>query len=184
MLKLPENIISGFGSFLSQKNVPTLSHNYYKKWLRYYLDYCYKYEHPAINPGSFPHFLNKLKEKKQTGAQQKQAHESIHLFYELVGQKPGLKRAVASIQHQKQWVKDIELNRKYENSINDPSPKQDSVVYSRKPEAGKEETNCDWRKTYTGLNYDSSFAPPISIKCFPLAVLGREWVCKRRQESE
>ncbi len=29
-----------------------------------------------------------------------------------------------------------------------------------------------------------SFAPPISIKHFPAAVLGREWACKRTQESE
>jgi integron integrase len=152
MLKIPENISSGFDSLLSERNVPITSHNDYKKWLRYYFDYCFKYQHVAINPDSLPNFLRKLKEKKQTGTQQKQAHEAIHLFYELASQKPGMKRPIASIQPQKQWIKDIESGGKYEISINDPPSKHDSVVYSRKPEAGKEETNCDWRKTYADLN--------------------------------
>jgi hypothetical protein len=43
-----------------------------------------------------------------------------------------MKRAMASMQPQKQWIREEE----------------DGSVYSRKPEAGKEETNCDWRKTY------------------------------------
>jgi len=71
MLKIPESVITGFSSFLNEKNM-----------LKYYLDYCHKYRFDYLNPVSLPNFLNKLKEKKQTGIQQKQAHESIGLFYE------------------------------------------------------------------------------------------------------
>jgi hypothetical protein len=82
MLKIPESVITGFSSFLNEKNIPVTSHNYCLKWLKYYLDYCHKYRFDYLNPVSLPNFLNKLKEKKQTGIQQKQAHESIGLFYE------------------------------------------------------------------------------------------------------
>jgi hypothetical protein len=80
MLKIPESVIAGFSSFLNKKNIPVTSHNYYLKWLKYYLDYCHKYRFDYLKPGSLPNFLNKLKEKKQTGIQQKQAHELIGLF--------------------------------------------------------------------------------------------------------
>ena len=96
MLKIPESIMAGFSSFLTMRNVPVTSHNYYKKWLRYYLDYCYKYRFYPLSPDSLPNFLNKLKEKKQTGIQQKQAHETIHLFYEFTSQQPNIKRVLAS----------------------------------------------------------------------------------------
>jgi hypothetical protein len=33
------------------------------------------------------------------------------------------------------------------------------------------------------MDKSSSFAPPISIKRFPVAVLGRGWACKRKQKS-
>ena len=71
MLKIPESVVASFGSFLTDRNIPSTSHGYYKKWVRYYLDYCHKYRFYYLNSDSLPNFLNKLKEKKQTGIQQK-----------------------------------------------------------------------------------------------------------------
>jgi len=65
ILKLPESAITGFSFFLNERNLPVTSHNYYLKWLKYYLDYCHKYRFDYLNPGSLPNFLNKLKEKKE-----------------------------------------------------------------------------------------------------------------------
>ena len=56
----------------------------YQKWLRYYLDFCRKYNFPQTQCGSLTHFLVKLQEKKQTKAQQDQASHSISLYYELI----------------------------------------------------------------------------------------------------
>ena len=42
----------------------------YQKWLRYYLDFCRKYNFSQTQRGSLTHFLMKLQEKKQTKAQQ------------------------------------------------------------------------------------------------------------------
>jgi len=84
MLPVPAKIDSGFFAFLEKRGIKPTYHNYYKKWLRYYLDYCFKYHCDPLNPQSLTNFLNKLKEKKQTAFQQKQAHESIGIFYELI----------------------------------------------------------------------------------------------------
>ncbi|MCD6485824.1 MAG: hypothetical protein J7K35_00635 [Syntrophobacterales bacterium] len=65
MLKIPESVVASFGSFLTDRNIPATSHGYYKKWFRYYLDYCHKYRFYYLNSDSLPNFLNKLKEKNR-----------------------------------------------------------------------------------------------------------------------
>ena len=41
----------------------------YRKWVRYYLDFCGKYRHPPRAAKSIEPFLAKLASKRQTGAQ-------------------------------------------------------------------------------------------------------------------
>ncbi len=51
--------------------------------MRYYLDFCQKYNFQSINPESLQNFLRKLGEKRQTQDQQKQASHAISLFYKI-----------------------------------------------------------------------------------------------------
>jgi hypothetical protein len=81
---------------------------------RYYLYYCHKYQLYALSPASLPSFLNKPKEKKQPGTQQKQANEATHLFYALVSQHPNIKQILASNEQQNHGIKDIGTNLKPE----------------------------------------------------------------------
>ena len=60
-------------AFLEKRTVPSSQHNEYKKWLRYYLEYCNKYVLPEGGAKSLSPFLGKLKEKKQTEIQIRQA---------------------------------------------------------------------------------------------------------------
>ena len=55
----------------------------YGKWLWYYLNFCEKYRFNQLNKENLVHFIKKLKDKKQTDQQQKQAIHSISLYYEL-----------------------------------------------------------------------------------------------------
>jgi hypothetical protein len=84
------------------------------KGYRYYLYYCHKYQLYTLIPASLPSFLNKPKEKKQPGTQQKQAHEVIHLFYAFVSQQPNIKKILASTEQQNHGIKDIGTNLKPE----------------------------------------------------------------------
>ena len=141
MLRVPEKIISYFSAFLSKRNIPITYHNYYKKWLRYYLDFCHKYRFDFLDPESLPHFLDKLKEKRQTGTQQKQAHESIRLFYALAGQQIEIKGTLEKITQRYQNVE--EKGAYFKPAIHDSGPVGDK--YNRKKSVNKEQNNQSWQ---------------------------------------
>ena len=68
MHKVPKDIQLQFKNALSKKQLPNLQ-EYYQKWLRYYYDFCHKYNHPLFENQSLVPFIEKLKEKKQTKSQ-------------------------------------------------------------------------------------------------------------------
>ncbi len=88
MLTIPSELEAKFQECLRNQAIPKGIHGFYKKWLRYYLDFCDKHHFPAAQRESLPHFLRKLQEKRQTKAQQEQAVSAIGLFYEILGEKP------------------------------------------------------------------------------------------------
>lgn len=65
MLKIPAQTLLPYDELLVKRAVPELSHFSYKKWLRYYLDFCHKFRFELSKSGNFSGFLNKLKDKKQ-----------------------------------------------------------------------------------------------------------------------
>jgi integron integrase len=89
MERIPENILTQFTSILKNRSVPPNFHNYYRKWLTFYFDFCNKYHHPSSNTASLDKFILKLKEKNQTAMQQKQAAEAVCLYYDLINNKIG-----------------------------------------------------------------------------------------------
>ena len=82
MLPLPAGLNEQFQAVLDRKGVARNKGFHYLKWLRYYLDFCAKYGFDKLHPATLPHFLDKLRQKNQTEAQQKQASETISWFYE------------------------------------------------------------------------------------------------------
>jgi hypothetical protein len=62
---------------MEKRTISSLQRNFYKKWLRYYLYFCAKYRLPDSSSKSLPQFLAKLREKKQTDEQIKQAAHGI-----------------------------------------------------------------------------------------------------------
>ena len=86
MLVIPTLLQARFENGLRKKQVPNNLHGTYKKWLRYYLDFCRKYDFPNTKKESFPNFISKLNEKGQTNAQREQAAKSISLYYEIIEQ--------------------------------------------------------------------------------------------------
>ena len=88
MLPVPPQLETQFEDRLRRNAVPKMAHGSYKKWLRYYLDFCEKYHFPAQHRESLPEFLGKLEEKRQSKAQQEQAASAIGFFYEIYEEKP------------------------------------------------------------------------------------------------
>ena len=131
MIPIPQNINTLYSALLIQKAVPDKYHPYYRKWLRYYLDFCQKYGFRQSDTKSLPHFIKKLKEKKQTDQQQKQAVDAISIYY---GEE--------TIRENKNVVS------KTNNKI--ISSKKDNL----KP------TNANWVPAYNDLNAEIALAFP------------------------
>jgi hypothetical protein len=87
MLRIPSALQSQFEECLRNKAIPKETHGLYRKWLRYYLDFCQKYDFPDAQRESLPPFLGKLAEKKQTKEQLEQAAHTIALYYESLDHK-------------------------------------------------------------------------------------------------
>jgi hypothetical protein len=57
MLPVPPQLETQFEDRLRRNAVPKTAHGSYKKWLRYYLNFCEKYHFPAQHRESLPEFL-------------------------------------------------------------------------------------------------------------------------------
>ena len=82
-MNIPLKIKTVFDLYLAKKNVPHAEHGNYRKWLRYYLDFCNKYRFDETKKESLPNFIKKLEEKHQSSNQQKQASDAVNLYYSL-----------------------------------------------------------------------------------------------------
>jgi len=102
MRKIPAALNAQFDALLVKKEIPQRLHSHYLKWLRYYLDFCQRYRFSESTPRSLPNFIRKLKEKRQTNVQQKQAKEAIYIYYELIRSKPDNNTSEPAKKQQKQ----------------------------------------------------------------------------------
>lgn len=83
MLAIPEDVLARFNDVLNQKAVPESCHvYYYRKWLRYFLDYYRRYPSPGTKSEQVHLFIEKLKSKKLTSQQCSQAAHAVSLFYQ------------------------------------------------------------------------------------------------------
>lgn len=84
MITIHTDLERQFKIILGRVEVPRQSHCLYLKWLRYYLDFSAKYQFEAGTKDTLPHFIGKLREKRQSEAQQRQASHAITIYYDLI----------------------------------------------------------------------------------------------------
>jgi integron integrase len=80
---IPAEILERYSAVLKKRAVPVSLHAYYRKWLRYFLDFQNKYPLPDSRSEQVRLFILKLQEKKQGPEQQKQAAHALSLFFEM-----------------------------------------------------------------------------------------------------
>ena len=83
MKPIPAEIKIPYDVALGKKDVLLPAHFHYRKWLRYYLDFCLKYHYEILDKASLSYFLKKLKDKNQTEQQQKQAFHAVSILYQI-----------------------------------------------------------------------------------------------------
>jgi integron integrase len=92
MEQIPQEFSLRYEAQLRKNQVLPQEYAYYKKWLRYYIDFCSKYGHPPKSSHSLPLFINKLREKRQTRIQRKQAYDAILIYYDIFDIAPHWKQ--------------------------------------------------------------------------------------------
>ncbi len=86
---ISQYLLINFDSQLNDRKISPERHKYYRKWLRFYLDFCDKYKHDPKNSDSLHRLIGNLLDKNQSKQQQKQAYDSVLFYYELSGIHPG-----------------------------------------------------------------------------------------------
>lgn len=83
MNPVPIAVLSRYETMIKKRNIDMSLHGDYKKWLRYYLDFCSKYPVPDSKSERIRLFSEKLREKKQSEHQRQQAIHAVYLYFEL-----------------------------------------------------------------------------------------------------
>jgi integron integrase len=85
MLGVPPELARLYDTRLEREGVAAEHRPHYRKWLRFYWDFCHKYSFAPTDRQSFPAFDEKLRTKNQSEAQRKQAYHAVSLYYEVIG---------------------------------------------------------------------------------------------------
>ena len=83
MKQIPPKIGALYEDHLNNKAIPKRDQSNYRKWLRYYLDFCFKYKYDNLNNKKSSFFIEKLNEKGHNEQKQKQAFHAASLYYEV-----------------------------------------------------------------------------------------------------
>ena len=95
MITLPQAIIDKFNDWLKREAVDARRHGEYRKWLRYYLDFCHKYGHGYLDERSLGLFTEKLNGKGKRPFQIEEAARAVRLYYRMAGNAKGVLSASA-----------------------------------------------------------------------------------------
>lgn len=109
MLNVPPAVLQKFDWLLVNSDIPPREYPAYRKWLRFYLDFCKKYQHGYADPASLSLFVKKLKSKHQSSFHQDQARSAVGLYYSGLGKKepssptvPGFRQAETQVAEEKE----------------------------------------------------------------------------------
>lgn len=83
MIPVPDTVFSHYESILKKRDVPLPCYPDYKKWLRYYLDFCAKHPLPDSKSERIKLFNEKLRQKNQSEKQRQQAIHAVFLYFEV-----------------------------------------------------------------------------------------------------
>ncbi len=78
-------LLKKYTAFVGREGVPRAKIRYYGMWLRFYLDFCHRYDCFDYDLASVPDFIDKVIEKGRTGYPVRQARHAVELFLGMGG---------------------------------------------------------------------------------------------------
>src|SRR3989339_188335 len=156
MTNVPPEILIRFDARLAREPVPERLYPFYLRWLRFYFDFCLKYQHDPAKRESLPPFLAKLAEKKQSSQFRKQAAHAISLFYDDMPSAtvplapnspppPPQPRTPANTEP----LHSTAVTNNHQGNLHDPQQESPAPIPSETDTPKL--TNADWRSVYADL---------------------------------
>ena len=84
MIRIPAAVQSQYDEFLVRSGVPSRQHVDYRKWLRYYWDFCGKYGHHRLARATLPLFTAKLASRRQSEEKRVQASHAVEMYWAML----------------------------------------------------------------------------------------------------
>lgn len=144
MLKAPDKLWQKFDALMDRNNVPEKEQWSYRKWLRYYLDFCHKYKHNYAEKKSLHFFLKKLESKRQNATQRKQAVQAVEFYYLMLENSNGEHTDGNLTISEKSdiYAKKNTIRRRCNEPTNDVEREKHTKIT---------ETGASWQRKYTAL---------------------------------
>lgn len=89
MILLPPHLFKQYRSFCSSSGVTENEYNDFLKWLRYFLDFCEKYQVAGNEPERLRLFLDKLQHKGQSEEKRQQAKHAVSAYFAMIRGEAG-----------------------------------------------------------------------------------------------
>lgn len=86
MRPIPPIVENQFKQLIQRNSIPVNQHRFFLKWLRFYLDFCHKYEFDKESLDSLNPFIEKLNAKRQPPSLRQQAANAVKLYYSMLQQ--------------------------------------------------------------------------------------------------
>jgi len=86
MIPVQNDVMTCYERVLSSKGVEAGRHRDYRKWLRFYVDFCARYPADGSKTEQLQRFSAKLREKGQTARQRQQAIHAVFIYFEMMHQ--------------------------------------------------------------------------------------------------
>jgi integron integrase len=80
MIQIPAQLLCQYTTFIAHQGVVPQEQRSYVKWIRFYFDFYHKYNFRQCSDAGLSAFMEKLKEKKQSPKQIRQAHHAVTLY--------------------------------------------------------------------------------------------------------
>ncbi len=153
MIQIPAQLLRQYATFIAHQGVVPQEQRYYVKWIRFYLDFCHKYNFRQCSDAGLSAFMDKLREKKQSQKQIRQAHHAVTLYCTSLSQATGK----LTNNHAQRLTGTTSLSADNRTGMICQQNKQllDSVTCTREPVIAEKEglkTNrADWTEVYKDL---------------------------------
>lgn len=83
MLQIPGQLIARYLAHLNERGVPAARHAECNQWLRYFLDFCDKYQVTGEKSERVRLFMAKLRDKNQTEEQRRRAADAVSFYFDM-----------------------------------------------------------------------------------------------------